>query len=91
MGTLGPQRGAEQLCRAGGWGQCTVCPSLCKCRQNQLCFSYPLHHRRHKMPWGRWGTVLDDLSCEEGDKGVQGFSVESAVTTAATEEGRQAV
>lgn len=40
---------------------------------------------------GRRGTVLEDLSCEEGDKGVQGFSVESAVTTAVTEEGRQAV
>jgi hypothetical protein len=34
---------------------------------------------------------VDGLSCDEGDKGVQGFSVESAVTIAATEKVRQAV
>lgn len=41
---------------------------------------------------GEEGDYSDSLSCDEGDKGVQGFSVECSVTAAAPGvRGRQAV
>lgn len=35
------------------------------------------------------GGCAEDLSCDEGDKGVQEFSAEYAVTTGASGAGRQ--
>lgn len=40
---------------------------------------------------GEKGVCAEDLSCDEGDKGVQEFGAGCAVTTVATGMGRQAV